>query len=497
MSGAAILQAAQTVPCRPWTRHILGAEDWSSLARTAAADGWALLAHWADTQSAHALYFDPAAVTIVPVSIQVEHATYPALSPIYPGAAWYERMIHDLWGHAPTAATDLRPWLDHGAWPQMQPMSTRPQPPPEPEPPPPAALPGDDLMLLPRGPVWGDRQESVRLALMLDGPLIRSAESRLGYAHKGTLSQMRGKSPRTAARFAARLSADATVAHAIAFALAAEAASETPAPPRAVSLRVVMAEIERIAGHLDNLGATAGHTDMRRVQARCGMLREVLLRATETAFGHRLMMDCVIPGGVAADITTGGGAAILRALGDIATQMPLIRQAHEAAGLSAHLTGFGSASGQMAATLAVGGVVGRACGRGFDARMVFVPGYGDLSPRLAMRPDGDAAARQQLRIFEIEESVRLVGAALTAMPDGPVSLPLPPISGEGIGCAESIRGDVWHWLQLDHGQIAAAFPRDPGWGLWPLAERVLEDAAAADVDLVRLSFALPASGIDL
>ena len=59
--------------------------------------------------------------------------------------------------------------------------------------------------------------------------------------------------------------------------------------------------------------------------------------------------------------------------------------------------------------------------------------------------------------------MRLVSAALGALPDGPVGVVLPPNSGEGIACAELIRGDVWHWLRLDHGQIAAVFPRDrPG-----------------------------------
>jgi Ni,Fe-hydrogenase III large subunit len=170
---------------------------------------------------------------------------------------------------------------------------------------------------------------------------------------------------------------------------------------------------------------------------------------------------------------------------------------HEGAALSAHLAGTGRSGGPLAVTLAVGGIAGRACGRAFDVRTLFVQGYSALAPRLAVRPDGDAAARQQLRIFEIEESIRLISAALKDLPDGPVSIPLSPVSGEGIGCAESIRGDVWHWLQLDHGQIAAVFPRDPGWALWPLAERVMENATANDVALIRLSLALPSSGPDL
>jgi Ni,Fe-hydrogenase III large subunit len=120
-----------------------------------------------------------------------------------------------------------------------------------------------------------------------------------------------------------------------------------------------------------------------------------------------------------------------------------------------------------------------------------------LAPRVAVRTEGDAAARQHLRLFEISESLRLIGAVFDTLPDGPLTVALPQASGEGIGCAESIRGDVWHWLRLDHGQIAAIFPRDPGWALWPLAERVLVNADADDAPLIRASLALPASGMDL
>ena len=497
MSGHAILQGATAAVCRPWPRYVLGPEDWTTLARAAASDGWVMLAHWADTQAAHALYLDPAVLTVVPVSVPVEDGAYPALSPVYPGAAWYERMVHDLWGHEPVAASDLRPWLDHGAWPQARPLSMRPQSQDAAPAPLPVSLAADDLMLLPLGPLWGDRQEASELWLTLDGPDIRQAESRLGFAHKGTLGLMRGKSPRAAARYAARLSADATVAHSVAFAQATEAALETEAPPRAVALRVVMTEIERIAGHLDNLTETAALADAGLVRTRCGALREMVLRACQAAFGHRLMMDCVIPGGVSVDLTASGGEAILRALGEVSNRLPWIRRAHDGAALFAHLAGVGRSGAALAVALGVGGVAGRACGRGFDVRTLFAPGYSGLAPRLAARPDGDAAARQQLRIFEIEESIRLAGAALTALPEGSIAVPLPQASGEGIGCAESIRGDVWHWLRLDHGQIAAVFPRDPGWALWPLAERVLEQAIADEVAAIRLSFALPASCVDL
>jgi Ni,Fe-hydrogenase III large subunit len=498
MTGANdIVRSAEAEICRPWARYILPHAGWTALAQASIAESWTLLAHWADTVQAHALFLDPEALTIVPVSTPVEAGYYPALSPLLPGAAWYERMIHDLWGHAAEGGTDPRPWLDHGTWPQVRPMATRP----EPQAPGTAPILSDPdhegAMVLPLGPIWGRLDEAAHLRLTLDGPAIQRAEALLGFTHKGTLTLMRGKSPRAAARFAARLSGDATVAHSVAFAQATEAAMDVTAPPRAAALRIVMMEVERIAGHLDNLAEVGRLADTQAVWTRCGVLRETLLRASDAAFGHRLMMDCVVPGGVATDIADGGPEVILRALGTVASQLEPVRRSHDGSALSSRLSGLGRAGGRLAAALGVGGVAGRASGRAFDVRTVFSPGYGALNPRLAVRSEGDAAARQHLRIFEIGESMRLVSAMLDALPDGPVSIALPNVSGEGIACAESVRGDVWHWLRLDHGQIATAFVRDPGWALWPLAERVLENAEAADVDLIRASLALPASGMDL
>jgi Ni,Fe-hydrogenase III large subunit len=377
-------------------------------------------------------------------------------------------------------------------------MAARPEPRTVADPPILSGPEQDGTTVLPLGPIWGRLDEAAHLRLTLSGPAVQRAQALLGFTHKGTLALMRGKSPRTAARFAARLSADATVAHSVAFAQAAESAVDVLVTDRAAVLRIVMLEVERIAAHLDNLAEVGRLADARAVRTGSGVLRENLLRASDAAFGHRLMMDCVVPGGVATDIAEGGAQVILRALGDIASQLDAIRRLQDRAPLASRLSGLGSTAGLPVTALGVGGVVGRASGRAFDVRTVFAAGYGgELTPHLAVRTAGDAAARQHLRTFEIEESLRLVSAALDALPCGPVTVALPQVSGEGIGCAESVRGDVWHWLRLDHGQIAATFPRDPGWALWPLTERVLEDTAAADVDLVRASLALPASGMDL
>jgi Ni,Fe-hydrogenase III large subunit len=480
--------------CRPWPRHLLSQADWAATAEAAAAQSRVLLAHWADPAQVHALFLDLEACGAVAVSTPVEAGLYPALSPMLPAAALYERMIHDLYGHGAAGAANHRPWLDHGAWPESHPMATRsgaPRPQPDP------LDTVEDGMVLPIGPIQGLIEAAAHLRLTLAGPVIRRAEARLGFTHKGTMALMRGKSPRNAARFAARLSADSTVAHSLAFAEAAEAALDTAAPPRAGRLRIVMLEAERIAGHLDTLAEIGRLAGARSVWTQCGTLREGLLRACHQAFGHRLMMDCVVPGGVAADIAEGGAAALHRALGEISARLPAVRRQHDGTPLASRLSGLGCAGGAIAVLFGAGGVAGRAGGRAFDARAGLMPAYSALPARPVWQTAGDAAARQAVRSSEIEESLRLIGVALESLPAGPVGVALPQVSGEGIACAESIRGDIWHWLRIDHGQIAAAFPRDSGWALWPLAEAVLQGAMAEDAALIRTSLALPVSGMDL
>ncbi|HXT79310.1 MAG TPA: hydrogenase expression protein HypE [Acetobacteraceae bacterium] len=505
MSAAGIIRSVGAEPCRPWPRHILPQAGWAALALALRDDPLVLLALWADTVQVHALFLDETAGTVLPVSAFVEDGAYPALSPARPGAAWFERMVQDLWGHVASGSTADRSWLDHGYWPLTHPLSLRPgMPPASPEPPDFPAFP-PDVMQLPVGPLAGLVEEAAHVRLAVHGSRVVRAESRLGYAHKGTLALMRGKSPRTAARFAARLSGDATVAHALAFATGAEAALAVTAPPRAAGLRTIMAEMERIAVHLGDLTTLARLAGHARLAEQCGVHRETCLRAAEAAFGHRLMMDCVVPGGVAVDIQTDGDEAILRAVGTLSAELPELRRAVETGSFADTLVGRGVAGRDDVVALAVGGVAGRAANRPFDARR-FSAGTAVPDAISAWSPvvetAGDACARNRIRLSEIADSLHLVSAALERLParggtDGALTVALPQTSGEGIGCAESARGDVWHWLRLDHGQIAAVFPRDPGWALWPLAERALVGAAAEECGLIRASFSLPASGMDL
>lgn len=496
-----MLRAAPAEMCRPWFRRLLAFADWQDMAaRLPGEPSLALLALWADTQRVHALFHDEAASEFIPASVKVEAGHYPALSPYRPAAAWFERMIHDLWGHKAVGSADGRPWLDHGRWPHTMPMALRPVPdsaPPEP----PAFLPveGDDIHTVPVGPVHAGIIEPGHFHFSAQGETVVRLEVRLGYAHKGTLALMRGKSPRAAARFAARLSGDSTVAHSIAFARAAEAAAGTEAPARALALRAVMAEVERIANHLGDCGNIANDASFAFLPARFGWLRESVLAAAHAAFGHRLMMDAVVPGGVVANIADAGPDAILTCLDRIEAELPeLLRVYDDHGSLVDRMVGTGVVPAALAHALAAGGPIGRASGRGRDLRRS--PGYApydSLAFAVPVLAEGDVDARLRLRLAEIGPSTAILRALLADLPDGTLAAQLPMVSGEGFGWAEGFRGDIWHWLRLDGGMIASAFMRDPSWLQWPLLEAAMLGNIVADFPLCNKSFNCSYSGVDL
>src|SRR5947199_1631027 len=113
---------------------------------------------------------------------------------------------------------------------------------------------------------------------------------------------MAGTSIARAAQLAGRVSGDSAGAYAYAFAKAVEAALQLIVPERAVWLRALLAELERLANHLGDIGAICNDASFGLMQAHCNVLREDVLRAANTAFGHRLMRDIIIPGGIGRDL---------------------------------------------------------------------------------------------------------------------------------------------------------------------------------------------------
>ena len=155
----------------------------------------------------------------------------------------------------------------------------------------------------------------------------------------------------------------------------------------------------------------------------------------------------------------------------------------------------------LARRFGAGGHVGRASGRGFDARHALAyPPYDSLRFEVPVRQDGDVNARVWIRIREVEQSLGLVEQILERLPPGDVCVPVAGTGteAEGMAIVEAFRGDVLGWVRLDRaGQIARCHLRDPSWFQWPLLEAAIADNIVADFPLCNKSFNCSYSGHDL
>jgi Ni,Fe-hydrogenase III large subunit len=359
---------------------------------------------------------------------------------------------------------------------------------------------------IPVGPVHAGIIEPGHFRFSTNGETVVRLEERLGYVHKGIDGLMLGAELEHAAKLAARVSGDSTVAYSIAFARAVEAALGIEAPGRAVWLAALMAELERLANHFGDIGAVANDASFSLLHAHCGILREGVLRTSAECFGHRLMMDCVVPGGVTADLSNDGDVAVRALVKTIERRFPeLIELYDNTTSLQDRTVSTGILSSALARQYGAGGFVGRASGGSRDVRKS--PGYAPytgLSFEVPSRDQGDVDARVWVRIEEVLQSLRLLVQLLDGLPGGPLRIDVSrpaefrkPIA-EGLALAEGFRGDVLAWVRIrPDGKVARCHLRDPSWFQWPLLEAAIEGNIVADFPLCNKSFNCSYSGHDL
>ncbi len=491
---------------RPWPRVEVDDAKWRAFVARLAAEDWEFLGLWGEPAMIHAAVRDVAAGMFVVVSKPCPDGTFTSLGAVRPAAIRLERATRDLFGLVSEGLDDARPWLDHGRWPMRRPLSHAPEPRALDEPAaratdyPFLGVEGEGLHQIPVGPVHAGIIEPGHFRFHANGETVARLEERLGYVHKGIEWLMQGRAVDEAAKLAARISGDSTVAHSIAFARAVEAATDVEAPLRAAFLRALMAELERLANHLGDFGAICNDAAFALIHAHAAALREEVLRAAAEAFGHRLMMDVVIPGGVARDLTGSGAAAIRRLIERLPSRVEELALVYDAKpSLLDRTIGTGAVGGHLVHRFAAGGVVGRASGRSFDARRT--PGYAPydlLEFEVPVLPQGDVHARILVRLAEIRASLVIVRQILERIPGGPLAVALPPVAGEGVALVEGFRGDILTWIRLDgDGNVARCFPRDPSWFQWPLLEAAIEGNIVADFPLCNKSFNCSYSGHDL
>lgn len=488
----------------PLRRAIVDTSQWQDLTiELARSSTWSLLAHWAEPDAVHAAVLDSSDYTTAVVTLPCPTHRYPSIGRHHPPAIRLERAIRDLYGIEAEHAPDPRPWFDHGQWKVRHPLARVASTP--------SAAPyaflnadGEGLHQIAVGPVHAGIIEPGHFRFSTNGETVVRLEERLGYTHKGIESLWLDAEMDQAARLAARLSGDSTVAASIVFARAVEAAVGAVAPARAQWLRALMAELERIANHLGDVGAVCNDASFTLMHAHCGVLRERVLRACHTAFGHRLMMDRVVPGGVSTDISQLGITAIRQLTAEIRQRFPqLVELYDDTPSLQDRTVGTGILNAALAAQYAAGGYIGRASGRSFDARRALAyPPYDQLNFDVPVKTAGDVDARVWIRILEIDQSLKLIDQILDRLPETALAIDLLARRGttvsEGAAVVEGFRGDIFAWVRVDElGRVARCHIRDPSWFQWPLLEVVVEGNIVADFPLCNKSFNCSYSGSDL
>jgi len=434
---------------------------------------------------------------------------YPDLSPIFPAANRMQRAAFDLVGIA-SDADDQRPWAWMASWPIHQFPLRRDF----------VALAkwapgledyafvrveGDGVHEIPVGPVHAGIIEPGHFRFQVVGEKVLRLEERLGYVHKGIEKRFESMSLAEGHRLAGRVSGDSTVAYAWAYAMALESAAGHAVPPRAQALRALLLERERVANHLGDLGALGNDAALAFALAQFSRLREDWQRLSAEVFGHRLLMDTIVPGGVAGDLVSAHAERLWRQCDAIEADLLRLRAIFgEHAGLQDRFMGTGEVRAELIERLGGTGMAARASGVARDLRCDYAwPPYDDLGVNMAVETRGDVAARVNLRFAEVLESLRLIRALAAGLPAGPVGsrVELPAAASAGAGWVEGWRGEVFVALELDdaaHGHaILRCHCHDPSWQNWPLLEHAVIGNIVPDFPLINKSFNLSYSGQDL
>lgn len=453
------------------------------------------------------------------VTLFLPGTEYPDLSDVFPAASRLQRAMHDLLGLKASGAADQRKWLRHTAWPDTAfplrkaidisgspdaGLNAKPHQAAggEPDNYPFVKVAGEGVHEIPVGPVHAGTIEPGHFRFSIVGERVLRLEQRLGYKHKGIEKRFEQMDIMQGAKLAARVSGDSAAAFGWAYAMAVEAVAGVTPPSHALWLRALLLERERIANHLGDLGFLGNDAGLAFGLSQFLILKEDVLRLNQALFGHRYLMDVIVPGGLARDFPDDGVTRVrdeCDRLEDTVRRLQHIYDEHP--GLQDRFVDCGRVTAELAARLGLIGQAGRASGQAWDTRVTHpCAPYRELDVQIASHSAGDVAARVAVRFAEMYESIRLLRLIVERLPLGDIAapVPMPPEGKLGIGWVEGWRGDVFVALETgSEGRISRLHPRDPSWHNWPLLEHAILGNIVPDFPLINKSFNLSYAGQDL
>jgi formate hydrogenlyase subunit 5 len=414
---------------------------------------------------------------------------YPALTPRIGAAFWYERVIHDRFGVIPEGHPRLAPLIRPGT-PEEHAL--------------PRHVTGYGIFTIPHGPVRSGVVESIEYLVETPGEAIPHLNMRVFYKHRGLAERFDGMTPAAGVLLAERAEGIASVAHALAFCHAVETIAGCQPPPAAGLVRVLHAELERIANHLDVAVRLADAAGLAVATARFAVHKERVLRLVSAMCGTRFGRGVVVPGGVS--------ALPLLPPAQIAAEAGQLHQAitADAAALMAtssfldRLRGTGPLTPARARQHGALGPIGKASGYADDARVARpYDAYRSLTvPPAAAHHAGDALARLRVRWEEVDQAFGLIRQAADDLSaeravDPPVRVSCEPVRGRAVGWAEAAQGEVLYDVELDDGRIVRCQPRSASFHNLVLMHEVFAGDILTDFPFIEASFGLSVAGVAL
>jgi NADH-quinone oxidoreductase subunit D len=292
---------------------------------------------------------------------------------------------------------------------------------------------GAERMIINMGPQHPSTHGVLRLVLELDGETVVRVQPVIGYLHTGMEKTMQSKMYQHSIVVTDRFDYTSSMGNNLVYCLAVEKLLGAEIPPRAQALRVIVAELNRIAAHLVWLGTHALDLGAMTVLFYCFREREMILDMFDQICGARLTYSYMRIGGLVADAPPEFFRSLETFLGIIDQRIDEYDYLLSENEIFMNRTrGIGALTKDEIIDLGVSGPVARAAGINWDVRKSNpYSGYEKYEFDVPLGANGDVYDRYLVRMEEMHQSARILRQALGSLPAGPVrcadrKISLPP-----------------------------------------------------------------------
>lgn len=364
---------------------------------------------------------------------------------------------------------------------------------------------GEGMYEIPVGPIHAGIIEPGHFRFSVAGESIMLLEPRLGYVHKGTEKLFETLLVAEKVRLSEKVSGDSSFSHSLAFCQALEALGDVTVEKRARYLRVLYAELERLANHFGDIGAIMTDTGFNFGGAHGARLREKILQVHEKCTGSRFLRGVNVVGGVTKDIDENKKEYLLHELESIHKDFSeVMAVAENSASLLNRLKGTGTLFLETAKKHGVVGMVAKSLGMVKDARVEHpYAAYDEISiGDVPTELTGDVYARFRVRVREVFASIEVITKVLHTLPQGSLSPSSANVVLKKNACAVSVvegwRGEIVYFVTTDsEGNISRVAPRDPSFVNWNVLGYAGLNNIVPDFPLINKSFNQSYTGYDL